>query len=215
MIFFFLPFGIRSLDRLGTIPEKENGNIFICYRLPFFLSVSFVSFNGLLNATYYHRVIQNQQKKEVLMRIGTWNVEYGFGTRNPDRLALLKAHPADIWVLTELTAILTSRRPISIPSAPRLDLSGVREALGSPFGPDFRSYAYCLFLIQNVWSLRYSTHQEGHLPLPVLYCLGIPTLVTNLPIRLRRTGLNTGEFCAMNCHWCWGVYEQSRMTVAA
>jgi hypothetical protein len=35
------------------------------------------------------------------MRIGTWNVEYGFGTRNPDRLELLRTHPADVWVLTE------------------------------------------------------------------------------------------------------------------
>ncbi len=35
------------------------------------------------------------------MRFGTWNVEYGFGPRNPDRLAALAAHPADIWVLTE------------------------------------------------------------------------------------------------------------------
>lgn len=35
------------------------------------------------------------------MRIGTWNVEYGYGMRNTDRLALLRAHPADIWVLTE------------------------------------------------------------------------------------------------------------------
>jgi endonuclease/exonuclease/phosphatase family metal-dependent hydrolase len=38
---------------------------------------------------------------EFLMRIGTWNVEYGFGTRNPDRLNLLTAQAADIWVLTE------------------------------------------------------------------------------------------------------------------
>lgn len=35
------------------------------------------------------------------MRIGTWNVEYGKSSRNPDRLALLKAQKADIWVLTE------------------------------------------------------------------------------------------------------------------
>jgi hypothetical protein len=35
------------------------------------------------------------------MRIGTWNVEYGYGTRNPDRLARLLARPADIWVPTE------------------------------------------------------------------------------------------------------------------
>lgn len=35
------------------------------------------------------------------MRIGTWNVEYGIGGRNPDRLALLSSQNADIWVLTE------------------------------------------------------------------------------------------------------------------
>jgi hypothetical protein len=35
------------------------------------------------------------------MRIGTWNVEYGIGVRNAGRLARLKAHPADVWVLTE------------------------------------------------------------------------------------------------------------------
>jgi hypothetical protein len=38
---------------------------------------------------------------EDYMRIGTWNVEYGLGARNPDRLALLGAHDADFWVLTE------------------------------------------------------------------------------------------------------------------
>jgi len=36
-----------------------------------------------------------------LMRIGTWNVEYANRTRNPDRLAILTARNADIWVLTE------------------------------------------------------------------------------------------------------------------
>ena len=35
------------------------------------------------------------------MRIGTWNVEYANHSKNPHRLELLTAHPADIWVLTE------------------------------------------------------------------------------------------------------------------
>src|SRR5438067_7171085 len=35
------------------------------------------------------------------MRIGTWNVAYGVGRRNADRLALLEQHDADVWVLTE------------------------------------------------------------------------------------------------------------------
>lgn len=35
------------------------------------------------------------------MRIGTWNVEYARGSRNPDRRALLMEHKADIWILTE------------------------------------------------------------------------------------------------------------------
>ena len=35
------------------------------------------------------------------MRIGTWNVEYANRSRNPDRLAILTARNADIWVLTE------------------------------------------------------------------------------------------------------------------
>lgn len=35
------------------------------------------------------------------IRIGTWNVEYAHNARNVDRLAMLTAHPADIWILTE------------------------------------------------------------------------------------------------------------------
>jgi hypothetical protein len=35
------------------------------------------------------------------IRIGTWNVEYANNARNADRLAMLREHPADIWVLTE------------------------------------------------------------------------------------------------------------------
>src|SRR4051812_35847147 len=56
------------------------------------------------------------------MRIGTWNVENGFGVRNPDRLALLAAHDADVWVLTEThrdldlsptyTAVCSDPRPL-------------------------------------------------------------------------------------------------------
>jgi endonuclease/exonuclease/phosphatase family metal-dependent hydrolase len=40
------------------------------------------------------------------MRIGTWNVEYGIGVRNPERLALLREREADIWILTETDADL-------------------------------------------------------------------------------------------------------------
>ena len=54
------------------------------------------------------------------MRIGTWNVEYGFGVRNPNRLALLKSHPADIWVLTETHHDLDlSETHIPVCSTPR------------------------------------------------------------------------------------------------
>lgn len=54
------------------------------------------------------------------MRIGTWNVEYGYGVRNPDRLALLRAHPADIWVLTETHRDLDlSVTHVSVCSEPR------------------------------------------------------------------------------------------------
>ena len=35
------------------------------------------------------------------LRIGTWNVEYASAARNPQRLSLLHAADADIWVLTE------------------------------------------------------------------------------------------------------------------
>lgn len=40
------------------------------------------------------------------MRIGTWNVEYGRGSRNSDRLAILRDRDAAIWVLTETCADL-------------------------------------------------------------------------------------------------------------
>jgi exonuclease III len=33
--------------------------------------------------------------------IGTWNVEYARNARNMDRLAMMSAYPADIWILTE------------------------------------------------------------------------------------------------------------------
>jgi hypothetical protein len=32
------------------------------------------------------------------IRIGTWNVEYANNARNADRLAMLREHPADIWL---------------------------------------------------------------------------------------------------------------------
>ena len=36
------------------------------------------------------------------MRIGTWNVEYAAGAeKNSKRLEVLRANPADVWVLTE------------------------------------------------------------------------------------------------------------------
>ena len=38
------------------------------------------------------------------MRIGTWNVDYGRGRRNINRVELLVAKDADIWVLTETHA---------------------------------------------------------------------------------------------------------------
>jgi hypothetical protein len=54
------------------------------------------------------------------MRIGTWNVEYGYGTRNPDRLARLLACPADIWVLTEThRALDLSATHTPVASGPR------------------------------------------------------------------------------------------------
>ena len=40
------------------------------------------------------------------MRIGTWNVAYGVGGRNPDRRAILLSRDADVWVLTETNAAL-------------------------------------------------------------------------------------------------------------
>jgi endonuclease/exonuclease/phosphatase family metal-dependent hydrolase len=55
------------------------------------------------------------------MRIGTWNVEYGYGTRNADRLARLRATPADIWVLTETHRDLElSATHVPVTSEPRL-----------------------------------------------------------------------------------------------
>ncbi len=55
------------------------------------------------------------------MRIGTWNVEYGIGARNPDRLAILRERDADIWVLTETDAglDLTDTHPFVIATSPR------------------------------------------------------------------------------------------------
>lgn len=45
--------------------------------------------------------MSNQPAKNKFIRIGTWNVEYARDARNVDRLAMLTAHPADIWILTE------------------------------------------------------------------------------------------------------------------
>lgn len=55
------------------------------------------------------------------MRIGTWNVEYARGSRNSDRLNLLKSKDADILVLTEThsdldlskthVALMSEKRP--------------------------------------------------------------------------------------------------------
>lgn len=35
------------------------------------------------------------------MRVGTWNVEYAFAARLPALREILRANPADVWVLTE------------------------------------------------------------------------------------------------------------------
>ena len=61
------------------------------------------------------------------VKIGTWNVEYGRGERNARRLAKLREHDADVWVLTEThdevdlsethEAIRTERRYPSNPSS--------------------------------------------------------------------------------------------------
>jgi hypothetical protein len=40
------------------------------------------------------------------VKIGTWNVAYGAGGRNPDRRAILLSKYADVWVLTETNAAL-------------------------------------------------------------------------------------------------------------
>ena len=55
------------------------------------------------------------------MRIGTWNVEYGIGARNPDRLAILRERDADVWVLTETDAglDLSSTHPYAAVTSPR------------------------------------------------------------------------------------------------
>jgi hypothetical protein len=39
---------------------------------------------------------------DIVLKIGTWNVQYGRGAeKNATRLGLLLAHKADVWVLTE------------------------------------------------------------------------------------------------------------------
>ena len=58
------------------------------------------------------------------IRIGTWNVEYAINARNADRLAMLREHPADIWILTEthssldLSATHTHPHAVSLGPAP-------------------------------------------------------------------------------------------------
>ncbi len=50
------------------------------------------------------------------MRIGTWNVDRGVGSRNADRLKLIQKSIVDIWVLTETHSSLDlskSHEPIS------------------------------------------------------------------------------------------------------
>jgi hypothetical protein len=54
------------------------------------------------------------------MRIGTWNVEGGVGSRNPDRLAILRARDAAVWVLTEThLALDLSDTHVRVSSEPR------------------------------------------------------------------------------------------------
>ena len=54
------------------------------------------------------------------MKIGTWNVAYGVGGRNPDRRAILVSKDADVWVLTETNAALDLGRMFSpVSSEPR------------------------------------------------------------------------------------------------
>ena len=60
------------------------------------------------------------------MRIGTWNVDYGRGSRNKDRVELLVSKAADIWVLTETHGdIDLSKTHVAIRSSKR-------PALGNP-----------------------------------------------------------------------------------
>lgn len=54
------------------------------------------------------------------MRIGTWNVEGGVGSRNPDRLAILRERDAAVWVLTEThLALDLSETHVRVSSEPR------------------------------------------------------------------------------------------------
>jgi hypothetical protein len=66
-------------------------------------------------------------KEDEFIRIGTWNVEWANGVRNPNRLAVLMSHPADIWILTETNRRLdlTATHPFSVCSDTGLDFRGV------------------------------------------------------------------------------------------
>jgi hypothetical protein len=57
------------------------------------------------------------------MRIGTWNVEGARGRRNPDRLKILRAGKADVWVLTETHPDLDLSDPYSQVSSEPLQLT--------------------------------------------------------------------------------------------
>lgn len=61
------------------------------------------------------------------IRIGTWNVEYANPARNPQRLALMNAANADVWVLTETRDALdlgNGYRPIHSDVRPRVSDGG-------------------------------------------------------------------------------------------
>ena len=62
------------------------------------------------------------------MRVGTWNVEYARPSRNLDRLAILQARDADIWVLTETHYDLDlSATHVPVHSLPRPQNKSARE----------------------------------------------------------------------------------------
>jgi hypothetical protein len=62
---------------------------------------------------------------DIVLKIGTWNVQYGRGAeKNATRLGLLLAHKADVWVLTETHSDLDlSPEYTSSTTTPRNSLS--------------------------------------------------------------------------------------------